>query len=95
MDKGVNGYWAELPTDDPNAPKGIYTHATNPFKPERVKAILKVVTVGDNLTDNKKWQVHDLIVEYADCFALLVSEVSTVQDAVHRLNVPDNAVFAK
>jgi hypothetical protein len=38
-------------------------------------------------------KVKDLIAEFADCFALAMSEVNTVPGAVHKLNIPPGTKF--
>ena len=65
------------------------------FRKERVDAIMKMVKIGDDLTLEQRKRVEELLRSHADCFALSVSEVQTVEGAVHRLNVPENAVFSK
>ena len=35
----------------------------------------------------------DVIKEFADCFALAISEVNTVPGAVHKLDIPEDATF--
>ncbi|KAJ7319058.1 hypothetical protein DFH08DRAFT_819493 [Mycena albidolilacea] len=57
---------AYLPEDQ--AP--IFTRATDPFNPARVKHILELIQVGNDLTANKKAAVRALITKYADTFAL-------------------------
>ncbi|OJT14657.1 Retrovirus-related Pol polyprotein from transposon opus [Trametes pubescens] len=74
---------------------GIYTRTTNPFKEEQVQAILEAVQLGDDLSDEEREHVKQLLREYADCFALSIKEVTPVPGAVHTLNVPPDAVFSK
>ena len=38
-------------------------------------------------------EVNQLIAEFTDCFALLLSEVNLIPRAVHKLNVPEDAMF--
>ena len=66
---------------------------TDPFNPERVKEVLRLVTVGEDLTDEERQEVHTLIGSFADIFTLSVSEVKTVDNAVHRLDIPPDATF--
>ncbi|KAI0368531.1 hypothetical protein BV20DRAFT_948018, partial [Pilatotrama ljubarskyi] len=73
----------------------IFTRATDPFKPERVKAIVDAISIGPDLTDKQRAIVRDLIAEFADCFALSVKEVLPVPGAIHKLNVPDTATFPR
>ncbi|OCH93944.1 hypothetical protein OBBRIDRAFT_707920, partial [Obba rivulosa] len=72
-----------------------FTQRSNPWKPECIEAVLRAVTIGDNLNEDQWMQVHNLIAEFADCFALSVSEVLPVKDAVHTLNIPEGATFTK
>ncbi|PSR72521.1 hypothetical protein PHLCEN_2v11621 [Hermanssonia centrifuga] len=73
--------------------QNIYTRHTEPWKPARVAAILQAITIGPDLTIEERNQVKSLVAEYADCFALSVSEVTAVPDAIHRLNIPEGASF--
>lgn len=72
----------------------VFTRKTDPFNPERVRRILNAVTVGDDLSAEERREVYALIEEFADIFALSLSEVSTVDFEEHRLDVPTNAVFS-
>jgi len=80
----------ELASDNAN----IFTCMTDPFKPARVEEIQRLVTVGDDLSNKEHAQVKLLIAEFADVFALSVSEVKQVDGAVHRLNIEPNAKFS-
>ncbi|EMD36174.1 hypothetical protein CERSUDRAFT_35899, partial [Gelatoporia subvermispora B] len=73
----------------------LFTHTTDPWKPERICSILRAVTIGTNLTTEQTATVRALLTEYADCFALSVSEVLPVKGAVHLLNIPDGATFSR
>ncbi|ESK81436.1 krab-a domain-containing protein [Moniliophthora roreri MCA 2997] len=59
------------------------------FKEEHIKEVLRQVTIGSSLTPGEQVQVENLIREFADNFALSISEVRLVKNAVHRLNVPE------
>ncbi|KIJ91287.1 hypothetical protein K443DRAFT_52473, partial [Laccaria amethystina LaAM-08-1] len=72
----------------------IFTRESQPFKPTRVEEILRQITIGDDLTDQETAQVKALIAEFADVFALSVSEVRQVEGAVHKLNIEPNAKFS-
>ncbi|KIJ95555.1 hypothetical protein K443DRAFT_52993, partial [Laccaria amethystina LaAM-08-1] len=72
----------------------IFTRGTDPFKPARVEEIRRLVKIGDDLTDHERSQVQSLVTEFADVFALSVSEVTQVEGAVHRLNIDPNAKFS-
>lgn len=79
-----------------NAPQTagtIFTRHSEPFKPERIEKILEEVCVGDDITQAQRQKVRDTLAEFADCFALAISEVNPVPGAVHKLNVPEGAKF--
>ena len=76
------------------ANESLYTRHTDAFKPERGQAVLDTVTLGPDLTEDERRQASELIREFADCFALSVSEVTQVPGAVHRLNIPADAKFS-
>ncbi|KZP33293.1 hypothetical protein FIBSPDRAFT_721620, partial [Athelia psychrophila] len=63
---------------------------TDPFSEERVQEILAKVTVGADLTEDQKCRVTELITEFADVFALSLSEVHTVDWFKHKLNLDPN-----
>ena len=67
----------------------------DPFKPERVAEILRLVTIGNDLSEEERLKVRHLISVFADIIALSVHEVHTVEGATHRLNIPPNATFTK
>jgi hypothetical protein len=71
----------------------ILTRSTNPFKPERVARILQEVTIGPDITGPQCNEVHKLLRDYADCFALAIKEVNAIPGAVHKLNIPEGATF--
>ena len=67
----------------------IQTRSLQPFKPEHVACIMKEVTIGDDLLDQQRTQVQDLICEFADCFTLSMKKVNAIPGAVHKLNIPE------
>jgi hypothetical protein len=71
----------------------LFTRLTLPHKPERVQELLRLVTIGDDLSKDEKQKVRDLISSFADIFALSVSEVKVVDNAVHRLDIPPETSF--
>jgi len=71
----------------------ILTRKTVPLNPARVQALLKEITIGDDLTPDQINQVRALISEYAGCFALSMSEVTVVEGAAHRLDIPRDKQF--
>jgi transposase InsO family protein len=86
---------AEIPTEDlAEDTANIFTRTSDPFKPARVEEVLRQITIGDDLTDQESAQVRALIEEFADVFALSVSEVTQVEGAVHRLNIDPNTKFS-
>ncbi|KAJ6542985.1 hypothetical protein B0H19DRAFT_957527, partial [Mycena capillaripes] len=66
-----------------NTPEAIFTRATDPFNPKRVERIVESVRIGPDLTDAQRAEVQDLVAEYADVFALAISEVFPVAGAVY------------
>jgi hypothetical protein len=72
----------------------LFTRMTDPHKPERVEELLRLITIGDDLSTEEKQAVEKLISDFADIFALAVSEVKTVEDAVHHLDIPPEATFS-
>ena len=70
-----------------------FTRMTEPHKPERVQELLQLITIGDDLSEEEQFKVQDLIKSFADIFALSVSEVKTVDNAIHHLNIPPDVTF--
>ena len=71
----------------------IFTRHTNPFKKERVAKILDEMALGDDLTD-EQWEVtRSVMKEFADCFALAMSEVNAVPGVSHQLKIPEGMTF--
>jgi hypothetical protein len=64
---------------------------TDPFHPRRVEAVLRAITIGDDLSDSQRKEVSELVGAYADCFALSVREVIPAKDAKLHLNIPADA----
>jgi hypothetical protein len=88
------------PPDNPASIHGVttvdnnvYTRHTEPFKAKRVKRIISEITVGPDIMLEQHSQVEELIGEFADCFALAMTEVNIVPGAVHKLNIPSDAKF--
>jgi transposase InsO family protein len=75
--------------------RGTNTSArvTNAFEETRVQEILKAVEIGPDLTDEQQEQVRSLVQEYADVFALSLSEVLYVDWYKHKLNIDPNQTF--
>lgn len=71
----------------------LFTRMTEPRKPERVQELLKLIKIGDDLSPDERQEVQQLITSFADIFALSVSEVKVVDNAVHHLDIPKDATF--
>ena len=67
---------------------------TDPYKPEHIDEILRLVTIRNDLSEDQNIKVCELISSFADVFALSVHEVCLVKDVVHQLNIHPNAVFS-
>ncbi|QRV91923.1 Retrovirus-related Pol polyprotein from transposon opus [Ceratobasidium sp. AG-Ba] len=68
---------------------------SDPFKPSRVREVLSKVKIGSDLDENQRRQVEGLVGEFADVFALSLSEVLPVDITEMRLDIPDDATFPK
>ncbi|KAJ7449773.1 hypothetical protein B0H11DRAFT_2247135 [Mycena galericulata] len=79
----------EIDVDDRDA--SIYTCHSDPFNPARVSKIMELVKIGDDISAEEHTLVEATIREYADVYALSISEVKQIPGAVHRLNVPEDA----
>ena len=73
----------------------LFTHTTHPYKEERVQEVLRLITIGNDLSPEQRKEVRQLIRSYADIFALSVSEVKVANDAVHHLDIPPDTTFSK
>ena len=85
----------EINVETSQANANLFTRKTNPHNPERVAEILRLVTIGNDLTEDERLEVRNLISSFADTFALSVHEVHQVNGAVHRLDIPPDAAFSK
>ncbi|PPQ72270.1 hypothetical protein CVT25_008094 [Psilocybe cyanescens] len=65
----------------------------DPFNEAQVEEILKLVEIGHDLSEEQQSEVHKLIKEYADVFALSLSEVLYVDWYKHKLNVDTTQTF--
>ncbi|KAK0470676.1 hypothetical protein IW261DRAFT_1298637, partial [Armillaria novae-zelandiae] len=65
----------------------------DPYNVRRVKAILDEITIGDDLTGDQWQKVVDFVTEFADCFALSMSEVRSVPGATHKMDIPKDHKF--
>ena len=55
--------------------------------------VLQEITIGPDITDTQRAEIHELISSYADCFALNIKEVNAIPGAVHKLNIPEGTTF--
>ncbi len=81
------------PEIDPYADKSLFTQETDPYNMCHVRAILDEITIGDDLTGDQRQTVVDFVTEFADCFALSMSEIRSVPDATHKIDIPKDHVF--
>ncbi|KIK35568.1 hypothetical protein CY34DRAFT_95846, partial [Suillus luteus UH-Slu-Lm8-n1] len=77
----------------PRTTTHIYTRHTDPFNPGRVAEVLRQIKIGDDLTEEQRTQVRDLCAEFADTFALAVSEVFPVDFKTFKLTFPEGTLF--
>ena len=66
----------------------LLTRKTDPHNPARVETILAKITLGQDLTSTQHEAIHAMISEYAECFALSMSEVTPVEGASLHLDIP-------
>jgi hypothetical protein len=74
--------------------ESIFTRASDPFNPKRIEYIVKAVTIGPDLTEAQQHEVRNLVAEYADVFALAVSEVFQVAGVVYAPKIPPGKMFS-
>ena len=79
--------------DSPDDKNNIFTRFTNPWKAERVEEILKQVKIGPDLSDEERTKVLKFLADWADIFALSVSEVKHVKNATHHLDIDPGTTF--
>ena len=58
------------------------------FNPDRIKAIQSAVEIGVECSESQRLCVLDLLAEFADMFALTLSEVRPNHHIEHRINIP-------
>jgi len=63
------------------------TRMSDPFAVERTEEIIKKIELGTDLTNDQREQIKSLVREYADVFALSLSEVRVVDWYKHHLDV--------
>ena len=59
-----------------------------------MQEVLRLITIGDDLSTDERQQVGHLVSLFADIFALSVGEVKVMEDAIHRLDIPPDAAFS-
>jgi hypothetical protein len=70
-----------------NRGENLSPQVTAPFAEEQIDKILSKIEIGPDLTNTQRETVQSLICEYADVFALSLSEVLFVDWYKHKLNV--------
>ncbi|KAF8805776.1 hypothetical protein BYT27DRAFT_7103759, partial [Phlegmacium glaucopus] len=80
-------------TESESSNSSVLTRETHPFKPEQIARIIQEVTIGPDIADKYKAEIHKLLAEYADCFPLSINEVNAIPGAVHKLNIPEGSTF--
>ena len=88
-------YSTEIPENGTERDKNLFTRKDDPFQPARVAEVLRQVKIGEDLTMEQRAAVEKLVAEWADLFALSVSEVFPVENAVHTLDIPADATFSR
>ena len=85
----------DVTTNEFKIDRGRNTSArvTNTFDETRVQEILKAVEIGPDLTEEQREKVSSLVREYADVFALSLSEVLYVDWYKHKINIDPEQVF--
>jgi len=91
----TEGQGTEIMVDSLQMDNSLFTRKEDPFQPAMVAEILRQVRIGDDLMAAQQESVEQLITEWADIFALLVSKVFPVDGAVHMLNILVDAMFLK
>jgi hypothetical protein len=84
----------EIEIDMLKSKDDVFTRFTKPWKKERVEEILKQIKIGPDLSEEERGQVRKFLSEWADIFALSVSEVKRVKNASHHLNIPPGTTFS-
>ena len=97
LDEAAGNSTANPGVEQPDIPKtfepNLLTRKTDPHNPARVEAILSEITIGQDLTPTQRESVRETIAEFAQCFALSMSEVTPVEGAAHRLDIPRDKQF--
>ncbi|KAG9124259.1 hypothetical protein FRC07_012232, partial [Ceratobasidium sp. 392] len=67
----------------------------DPFNREQIAEVLRKIRIGDDLSPEQRKRVMDLIGEYADIFALSLSEVLPIDFTQLKLDIPEGTSFPK
>lgn len=81
------------PIPQPEPLESERTH--DPFNPGRVAEIVGKIQIGDDLSAEQKSRVKGLVSEFADIFALKLSEVLPVSITEMKLDIPEGMTFPK
>lgn len=54
---------------------------------------MEEVSIGPDISDLQRKEVHELLRKYADCFTLSIKEVNAIPGAIHKLNIPEGVKF--
>lgn len=73
--------------------EGQSQSSLNPFAEERLTSLLAQVKIGPDLAVEERTQVEALVREFADIFALSLSEVKPVDFIEHKLTIKEGATL--
>ncbi|KAF8225388.1 hypothetical protein L208DRAFT_1505774, partial [Tricholoma matsutake] len=88
-------YSTGIPENGTEGDENLFMRENNPFQPARVAEVLRQVKIGEDLMMGQRAAVRHLVAEWADVFALSVSEVFPVENTVHTLDIPADATFSR
>ncbi|KAJ7231245.1 hypothetical protein C8J57DRAFT_1533873 [Mycena rebaudengoi] len=64
------------------------------FNLKCVEAILKLIRIGPNLTEEQQARVHKFVMVHTNVFALAISKVRVTKGAVYMLKIPKDTEFS-
>jgi hypothetical protein len=67
----------------------------DPFAPNRIREITEKISIGPDVDNTQREAILNLIKEFADIFALSLSEVFPVNFTTHKLHVDPTAMLPK
>lgn len=88
-------YSTEIPENGTKRDKNLFMRKNYPSQPARVAEGLRQVKIREDLTMEQRAAVEKLVAEWADVFALSISEVFPVENTVHTLDIPADATFSR